>query len=132
MAEHGLSLLGEHTFVEKPSTRQIAKITLFLMARLVQVLPPAGGTVSAFHSIHKKETSALNLVPREVQRGPSEMNTLGILSCIVGAFFSSHFRTEGCISPGQGGPSVLCRCCPWLKGVSCTTFFLATCHSATD
>lgn len=118
MAEHGLSPLGQHVFVGKTYTQKITKINLFVRARLVQELCPVCGTVSAFGSIHKKETSALNLVPYELPSGPNTMNTFGLLSQSVHAFSRSHFRTEGCICPGRGGLPILCRCCPWLKGVT--------------
>lgn len=85
---------------------------------LIQVLLPICGTISAFCFIHQKEASALSLDPCEVQSGPNKTNAFGLLSWMPSAFSRSPFRTHRCISPGLGGLSVLCRCCPWLKGAT--------------
>lgn len=120
MAEHGLRPLGQQVFVGKTYTQKITRINLLVRARLVQELCLVRGTVLAFGSVHKKETSALNRVPYEVPSGPNTTGTFGLLSQTVHAFSRSHFRTEGNMSPGRGRLPVLCRCCLWLKGVTGT------------
>lgn len=61
VAEHSLSLLGKRAFTEKIYTWETTKMSLFVIARLVQVLVPVCGTISAFCSTYQKEAAALSL-----------------------------------------------------------------------